>query len=46
MSLDGSISNRIRTFSKDQLITTLISILPFFSMTWLFFLFSEIFLFL
>ena len=46
MSLDGSISNRIRTFSKDQLITTLISIFPFFSMTWLFFLFSEIFLFL
>ena len=46
MSLDGSISNCIRTFSKDQLITTLISIFPFFSMTWLFFLFSEIFLFL
>ena len=45
-SLDGSISNRIQTFSKDQLITTLISIFPFFSMTWLFFLFSEIFLFL
>ena len=46
MSLDGSISNHIRTFSKDQLITTLISIFPFFSMTWLFFLFSDIFLFL
>ena len=44
--MDGSISNCIRTFSKDQLITTLISIFPFFSMTWLFFLFSEIFLFL
>ena len=29
--LDGSMSNHIRTFSKDQLITTLVSIFPFFS---------------